>query len=254
MDSLRRVQLRTLVVAPAVGGIGLLVGFGLVLATQFGLLAAGVEVTPILLIVVSLVSVQGIAFGGVALGYLAYRGLDAEYLGVRVPTLRDLLFAVAGYVGAFGAVLLVGMLVMLSGVEPGTNRAAELGRRHPETLLLLIPASFLMIGPGEELLFRGVVQNRIREVFSPVPGIALASIVFAAIHYLALTGGAGARLVTIAILFFPSAVFGTVYELTDNLVVPALVHGAYNATLFSLLYISVKFAQLGIEPGGAGVL
>jgi membrane protease YdiL (CAAX protease family) len=41
-------------------------------------------------------------------------------------------------------------------------------------------------------------------------------------------------------------VFGAVYEFTENLVVPALVHGAYNATLFSLLYVAVRFG--GMQP------
>ena len=39
--------------------------------------------------------------------------------------------------------------------------------------------------------------------------------------------------------------FGTLYELTDNIVVPALIHGAYNATLFSLLYVTLRFAPEG---------
>jgi hypothetical protein len=128
---------------------------------------------------------------------------------------------------------------------------AEIGFQNPEVLLLLVPASFLLIGPGEELLFRGVVQGRIREAFGPVPGIALASAIFAAIHYFALTGGAGGRLVTIGILFLPSVVFGAAYELTDNLVVPSLIHGAYNATLFTVLYASIRLMDTmgGTPPG-----
>ena len=256
MDSSLRVRSRpvigrlwALAAAFLVAAVGLLLGLGLVAAIQFGLVSAGVELTPTLLIVVSLASLQGVAFGGVAFVYLFARGVDTGYLGVRVPSGRDLLFAVVGYVGAFAAVIVVGMVVSLSGVQPAENQAAQLGRQNPEMLLLLIPASFLLIGPGEELLFRGVVQNRIRESFSPVPGIALASLFFAAIHFVALTGGLSARLVTIGVLFFPSLVFGVVYELTDNLAVPALVHGAYNATLFSLLYVYVKLGEMGMTPG-----
>ena len=248
MDSSLRVRFRALLAAFLVAGLGLVFGFGLVAAIQFVLLGAGIELTPMLLIVVSLACVQGIAFGGIAVGYLFARGVGSGYLGVRVPSGRDLLFAVTGYVGAFGAVVLVGTLVSLTGIQPAQNQVAELGRRNPETLLLLIPASFLLIGPGEELLFRGVVQNRIRESFAPVPGIVLASLFFAAIHYVALTGGTGARLISIGVLFFPSLIFGTVYELTDNLVVPALVHGAYNATLFSLVYAVVKLSEMGFNP------
>jgi hypothetical protein len=238
-----RIYLRSLLVALGVAIGGLAGGSALALLVVLLVRSAGVELTPILAIVLSLTFVQGVAFGGMGYAYLRYRGLSIDYLGVRVPSLREVGFVVGGYVAAMGAIIVLGTLVSLLGVQPGTNQAAEFGQSNPETLLLLIPASFLLIGPGEELLFRGVVQNRLRETFGPVVGVGTASVIFAAIHYTALSGTTGARLVTIAILFFPSLIFGTVYELTDNLVVPALVHGTYNATLFGLLYVAIRFAQ-----------
>jgi len=242
-------RVRSLLVAVSIAVLGLAVGLLLLLALGLGAGVLGVEFSPIVLVVLSLISFQGVAFGGVALLYLRYRGVGLDYVGARVPGGRDLLLAVAGYVGAFGSIIVIGTLVGLLGVETGTNQAAELGREAPETLLLLVPASFLLIGPGEELLYRGVVQNRLRETFDAVPGIVLASAIFAGVHFVALTGGASARLVTVGILFFPSLVFGTIYELTDNIAVPALVHATYNATLFSLLYVALRFADLGAEMG-----
>ncbi|RDZ63990.1 CPBP family intramembrane metalloprotease [Haloferax sp. Atlit-12N] len=238
---------RSFLAAIALGGGGLAVGTILVVITQLAALSAGVELTPLALVVISLVLLQGIAFGGVALVYTRYRGLDRSYFGVSVPSLRDIVAVVLGYVTALVAAFVGAFLVSTFGVQAGSNQVTEIAAQDPEVLLLLIPASFLLIGPGEELLFRGVVQNRIRESFGPVPGIALASAIFAAIHYVALTGGAGGRLVTIGILFFPSVVFGSAYELTDNIAVPALIHGAYNATLFSLAYLVFKFAEM--NPG-----
>ncbi|WP_416840336.1 CPBP family intramembrane glutamic endopeptidase [Haloferax sp. DFSO52] len=240
-------SVRSLVAALVLGGGGLLVGTVLVVITQLAALSAGIELTPLSVIVTSLILLQGIAFGGVALGYVTFRGLDRDYFGLSLPSLRDLVAVVLGYVAALGAAFMGALVIQMVGVEAGSNQVSEIAAQDPEVLLLLIPASFLLIGPGEELLFRGVVQNRIRESFGPVPGIILASAIFAAIHYVALTGGASARLVTIGILFFPSLVFGTTYELTDNLVVPALIHGAYNATLFTIAYIAFKFAEM---PGG----
>ena len=187
---------------------------------------------------------QGVAFGGIALGYLRYRNLGLDYLGIHIPSLRDLLFVVGGYVLAFGLAIAGSVVVSTTGLEAGANQAAELGLENPEVLLLLIPASFVFIGPGEELLFRGVVQNRLRESFGAPASIVLGAIIFASIHFTALSGAAGARLVSISVLFFPSLVFGTVYELTDNLAVPALIHGAYNATIFSILYIAATLPSL----------
>lgn len=254
-----------LLVALVVAAVGLGGGTVLVLVVAFAARAAGVELTPIRVLVASLVLMQGVAFGSVALGYLGVRRvvrsrLDdrspaasvASYLGVRLPSVRELLVAVVGYVLALGAAMTGGVLVSLTGVESGTNQVAEIGFEHPEVLLLLIPASFVLIGPGEELLFRGVVQNRIREALGPVPGVFLASLIFASIHFVALTGGVGARLVAIGVLLFPSLVFGSVYEYTHNLVVPALVHGAYNATLFSLLYVVLRLSEVAPAAPGPG--
>ena len=145
---------------------------------------------------------------------------------------------------AFVAVASGGILVSLAGASPASNRVGEIGVQNPELLLLLIPLSILLVGPGEELLFRGLVQGILREAFGSVPAIVLASAIFAGIHYVALSGGAGARLVTIAILLLPSLVFGTAYEVRENLVVPALIHGTYNATLFAGLYLAVRMGEV----------
>lgn len=242
-------------VARAVGvalgvGLGALgVGLVLVLAVVLGARAAGLSPSPVVLLVVSLVLLQGLTFGGVALAYLRVRGRPVGSVGLRVPTGRDLAVAVGGYALALGVALGGALAVSLAEVEPARNAAAEVAVQRPAVLLLLVPASFLLIGPGEELLFRGVVQGRLRETLSAPTAVGLASAVFAGVHLLALTGSPGARLITVAVLFGPALVFGTAYELTGNLVVPALIHGAYNATLFTLLYASLRFAGAGGPPG-----
>jgi hypothetical protein len=250
-----------------VGLFGLGVGVVLALVAILGLGAAGVGATPLVVLVVSLVLVQGVAFGGVALLYLTLRdrlwGLvrepveralgvdlgerrhDLGWIGVHLPGLRDLAAVGLGYGLALGLGIGGAVLVSTFGVEAGSNQAAELASRDPTVLLLLIPASFLLIGPGEELLFRGIVQGRLREAFSAPVAVGLASVIFAAVHYVALSGSPGARLVTVAILVGPALVFGAAYELTDNLVVPSLIHGAYNATLFGLLYVALRFGPAG---------
>lgn len=235
---------RSLVVSVLLAAVGIVVGFGLVLVAGLVLRVAGIEITPVLSIVLSLVLATGIGFGGVALLYIRYREYDFSYVGFRVPTLRELAYTAVGYVAALSLGLSATAAISLTGVEAGTNNAAQLGMENPEVLLLLIPASFLLIGPGEELLYRGVVQNRLRERLPAVAAIPLASLIFASIHYFSLSGSPSARLVSISLLVLPTLVFGAVYELSDNIVVPALTHGAYNATLFSLLYIALQFSQM----------
>ncbi|ELZ90392.1 hypothetical protein C440_16976 [Haloferax mucosum ATCC BAA-1512] len=246
--------IRSLGVAIGLGGAGLLFGILLVDATGRAVTSTGLQLSPLLLLVVSLVLMQGVAFGGVTLVYAKYRGFGPDHFGISIPSLRDLVAIIFGYVTAFGAILVIGNIIRVLGIQGAPNQVAEISAQNPEVLLFLIPASFLIIGPGEELLFRGVVQNRLRESFGPVSGILLASAFFAAIHFAALAGGTGARLVTISVLFVPSLIFGIAYELTDNLVVPSLIHGAYNATLFSLLYVLLKFAELNPDALPSGVL
>jgi membrane protease YdiL (CAAX protease family) len=191
------------------------------------------------LLIVSLVSLQGVAFPAVAAGYFTLRERSLlAFLPIAVPSAREVGIILAGWVGTF---LLVGVgasvVTALAGSPPAENTAGQTAIENPEFIPVLIVLVFLLNAPGEELLFRGVIQGLLRERFGPVAAILLATATFAPIHIFALVGSLQAALVTITILAIPSIVFGTVYELTDNLVVPTLVHGLFNATLFGGLYV-----------------
>ena len=229
-----------LVFSLVVSGLGLAIG-GLPLAVSLGL---------------SLLLGQYVAFGGLALGYLLYRGFDGSgvvsYLGVRWPSLKEIGLVIGGWVSILIIVVLISTILQLLGPEPAANQSAELAMQNPAIIPLLIAASFLVIGPAEEVLYRGIVQGRLRESISAVPAIAIASAIFAVVHVIALTGGLEGRLTTIAVLFFPSLVFGAVYEYTNNIVVPALLHGLHNAVIFTVLYIVVAYGDEIEEMAEAG--
>ncbi len=237
-------KVRALGVGVGAGLAGVVVSLILVVIAASAIDLLGAELPIAVTILLLLVLNQYLSFGGVALAYLQYRGLGLDYVGIRIPSLRDLLVAIGGWLASFGLIIAAGVVIQALGVETASNQTAEIGAANPEVLLLLIPASFLIIGPGEELLFRGIVQRRLREAFSPTIAILVAAALFAAIHFLALSGSSGARLTTISILFFPSLVFGVAYELTDNIVVSSLIHGAYNATLFAILYVAIEFGDM----------
>ena len=238
----RESRLRALVIGVGVGVGGLLLGL---LFTLVALRVVGefVDVGILELIVLSLLMTQGVGLGGAAIAYVSWRGVGLDYVEARLPSLTDVAWVVAAYVVAIVGVIAVGILLTVVNAPSANNQAAETATESPEVLLVLIPGSFLLIGPGEELLFRGVVQTRIREAFGPIPGVFLASLIFAAIHVLALVGSLEGTLVTVGVLMLPSLILGTAYEYTDNIVVPALIHGAYNATLFTLLYVSLRFGD-----------
>ncbi|MFB6112715.1 MAG: lysostaphin resistance A-like protein [Halodesulfurarchaeum sp.] len=231
----------------ALGGI--LSAVVLTAIVGLGVSLAGLTLSTVHQFVVLLVA-GALGLAAAAMIYVRTRGLALfDYVGFDVPSLRDLLWAFAGYVGALSLVFFAGVILTILQISPDTaNQAAVAGGKNPTLLLWLVPLSFLVIAPGEELLFRGVVQGRLREAFRPRIAIPATAGLFAVIHYFSLTGGSGARFIAISILFFPSLVFGLAYERTRNLLVPILIHGAYNSTLVLLFYVVVQFSRQPVVP------
>ncbi|MFC7078859.1 CPBP family intramembrane glutamic endopeptidase [Halorussus caseinilyticus] len=228
---------RTLLAAAALGLGGYAFAVVVVGVAAVALLAAGVPLMerPALLLAVSVVMGQGVAFGTFAVGYLRYTDRGLDFIEARIPTLRDAAWAVGGVVALFAGLVALSALFSAFGVQSASNAVEEFGEQDPRIFLLLVPLSFLFIGPGEELLYRGVVQGRLREAFGPWVAIGVASFVFAVVHVFSLQGSG--KLAYLAILLVLSPVLGVAYEWTDNLVVPAFVHGAFNAVQFYVAYL-----------------
>lgn len=206
-------------------------------------------------LVIAFVFGQYVPFMGFPLAYFRRRRQMTwedirEYVGVRVPSLAEAGLVLGGLIAVFVLVSAMAFLVQTLGLDPASNNAGEIAQETPSIAPVLALASLVVIGPCEEMLFRGTVQNRLREAFSAPVAITLAAVLFASIHVTALTGGLGARFTTIGILLVPSFVFGVTYEYTQNLVVPALVHGLWNAFLFTSIWIASQ-ADL---PTGAVLL
>lgn len=241
---------------PIAGAVGLAVS-GFIVAIIFTVfvmavidgLGIGIRDNIVLLIGISVIT-QGAGFGVVAFAYLRYFGVGIDFLRIRMLTLRDVGWIIGGLIGLFVALFSMSYVVMSLGVsQPAEHQIAALGEQNPELLLVLIPLSFLVIGPGEELLFRGVIQTWLIQEFSDVSGVIVTSVIFALGHLAAYSGGN--IVLSLSILFVLSILLGAIYEVSDNLVVPALVHGAYNAILFLGLYASLVFED---ELGMPGVL
>lgn len=235
-------------------GVAISLAVGGILATVVGTLGVGlllgaldVAFSPELQLLLFVPGfVMFVVVGGL---YLGYRGLPLSYVGIRVPSLRDLLWTAVGYVTAFAAVVVSGLVLTAIDVQPdATNTSAEFGMNNPGLLLWMIPLMLFVVAPTEEFLFRGVIQSRLRETFVPAVAIVITAAVFAVLHFFALTGGTGGKLIAVAILFFPSLVFGVVYEKTGNLVTNTIVHGVYNSTLVLLIYVSLQFSDLEGAP------
>lgn len=212
---------------------------------------AGVSVVPLLFALsavgiapnstagyIVLLAQQQFVFGLVTVVYAIYT--DTELIAVGWPSVQSIGWAIVGVVLLLGISQLISVLLQYGGVMGGTNQIERVARDRPQLLLYLIPLAIVLIGPGEELLFRGGAQGRLRRSFGPLSAIVLASALFGLIHVPAVVAssavGVGGYVLTTFVL---GLVLGWLYEHTDNLVVPALAHGLYNAILFGVLYVTL---------------
>jgi membrane protease YdiL (CAAX protease family) len=177
-----------------------------------------------------------VGFGVGFAGYLAASDDWALLRGrVRLPTRRELGYVAAGLVTILGGAFAAGQLLAALGVEVAQNRVIAAGENDPTFYLYMIPVSLLLVGPFEELVFRGGVQGILRRAFRPTTAVVTASATFGLVHLPALLSS-GSQLSYVFVAAALGLVLGASYELTDNVVVPAAVHGGYNAVLFGLQY------------------
>lgn len=208
----------------------------LAVATVVGLFGVDLASRPALRLVLSTFFLQGVTFGGIAILYLKGRDLGFGFVPVRLPDKRDGAVIVGGSIAILGLLFVASSVITALGLNSAQNQIVEVGRQNPSVFLLLIPLQFLLVGPGEELLFRGLVQGTLRESLHPARAIILASALFASIHLFSLSGEG--KLVYIGIAFVLALVLGGAYEYTDNIAVPAVIHGTYNAVQFAGAYLT----------------
>lgn len=229
-DRLRSIGVAALLVATAL----IVAGFGVV-PLLFILSAVGIAPGSTVGYII-LIAQQQFVFGLVAIVYAV--STDRDLITVRWPSIRSFGWAVVGVLLLLGVSQLIGVLLQYSGITGGTNQIERIARTRPQLLLYLIPVAIVLIGPGEELLFRGGVQGRLRRSFSPVPAIVMASALFGLVHVPAVVASSAVGVGSyVATTFVLGLVLGALYEYTDNIVVPALAHGVYNAILFTALYV-----------------
>jgi len=181
----------------------------------------------------------------VAAGFLLLRSGPAWELGLAAPTATDLalglLFLPITYL-TMGVQSVVGRLF---DVEPG---GADLGDDFSRPALVLI--ALVLVGPAEELLYRGVVQQLLVGPLGTVGGVATMAALFGLVHYPSY-GAASVRDIDAGVVLgmagtsVGGAAFGVLYLLSGTLLVPVAVHSLYDAALFANLLP-------GIEVGGPG--
>ena len=156
--------------------------------------------------------------------------------------LKSLKYALSMY-GIFtgiGLLSSVAMLFVLLEFDPSSLNL--LHRPNPvlnipeEFAWIMVVVSILVVGPAEEYLFRGHVYGGMLNLLGTEHWLLLAlasSILFAAAHlYYAVVYGVASSIQFIDLITFGMAMATTFYLSGGNLLLPALMHGAYDATGF----------------------
>jgi len=239
-DDLLWARLRATAVALVVGFLGFVVSsvVGVVLAVPSSAIGNG----SLSLRVALLTAGSGVGLVLFTVVYLRYRDLGWDYLDVARPDRSDVVYAVGGLVVLFVAAGIVSATFQQLGLPSATSSIERLAEDvdRPVFLLVLIPLSFLAIGPGEELVYRNVVQKYLYDAFSRRTAVVVASVAFAAVHFSQYADpNPVATLSTLFVVFVLSFVLGYTYYRTENLLVPVFIHGAFNAIQFLLLYLQL---------------
>ena len=244
-------------VAVGLAASGMLLGFLAIILIASAVRASGVVLPQSFSIVLSILALQGVGLVGTAVIYLSATDKDLSYVKLRFPSLKQVAVGIGSVFAMLIAVTSLSMLLQVLGQSAAEHGTVEQIQSNPGIALYMVPLSILVIGPCEELLFRGVIQTKLRESFSAVGGVGVASVIFALIHIPAYGGDVIADIiqqggvtlanlqslgVTLSILFTLALVLGYAYEKTGNLTVSMIAHGFYNAVLFGFLYIGSQYA------------
>jgi membrane protease YdiL (CAAX protease family) len=175
------------------------------------------------------------ALGQVVFLMLGYLFVSRRLGTVRaaIPSTGQVWLIAIGSVLVF-AVTLGGMAALEAvGLAVPADAMVVVAQSHPWILLAFAALSLPLIGPAEELFFRGAVQGNLRTAFGPVAAIGLTSLLFGAVHITGFlsTGVAlsPAVLGSLSLNVLSAVVFGALYERSGNLTVPVIVHGLTNA-------------------------
>ena len=148
-----------------------------------------------------------------------------------------LMYILVGLISLLFFNTLISLIFEILDVSVGTNTVIKAGESlDPIYYLYLVPGMILFVGPIEEVMVRGVVQGSFREHFSVNTSIFVTSFIFGLLHIISVEGFVQ-TITYVMSTFVLSIILGYIYEETQNIIVPSLTHGFYNASLVIGFYI-----------------
>lgn len=220
--------------AVGVGVVGALVSGFLALAVLVGLSVNGQSGNPTGATVVALTIATELGYAAAGLGYLV---VLADGVPITRPSGRELAAGVLGSVALVAVGQGILHLVPGAGIDDVSSAFAQAGL-DPWVFLALAVVAVVLVGPAEELLFRGAVQGTLRRTFGPRASILGASVLFTAFHLSPVAATSPrAALAALAVVFLVSLVLGYAFDRTGSLAVPIVVHSLYDGLLLVAGYL-----------------
>lgn len=219
----------------------------------FGLLTTLILLIPIVLlfdigetatnpiVFMILTSSEMLVLGLGTLGFIYALSKSGKYDYFSLIHWRKLSFNQIKWIGICTFLLLAvnvifGLVLTYLNLELAENAITQVSEISPVYLLYLIPIMLLVVGPMEELLFRGVLQGVLRKSYGLKISIIATSILFGLIHLPAVGGISQGGMLYVLTTIALSIILGYIYELKESLIIPMVAHGVYNSILVVGLY------------------
>jgi len=166
--------------------------------------------------------------------FARYKSADMKKLGLKKPSLKILLLV---SIGAFLLLLLAGAISAVQEFVLGPDPFAEelnnaVLPRNQLQLIAFVGLSMALVGPAEELAFRGFIQRGFENSFGKAGGLVTASVLFSLLHGL----NSPRAIIPVTIV---SLALGYVWQKTDgNTTTSAWMHGLYDSIVLAIAYFA----------------
>jgi len=193
---------------------------------------------PIISLSANVFSLQVIGMGTAAIGFFWVIQRDwRNFLNITWPDDEDANAIVWTLSFLFGSLLVLYALSTLLGIAPNSSDLAE-----PASLryyVVAIGITLFIVGPMEELFFRGIIQGYLAEQTNTTVAILTASVLFSLFHIEPSTIGGARALIPSLMLLVVGIILGWSFVWTRNLAVPMVAHGLFNAIQFALRIVEL---------------
>lgn len=172
---------------------------------------------------------------GITLLFAKQKRITLNQLGLKKPSYKII---IVGFLLALFLILFAGGISVIEEIILGPDPDAEflvkaILPNNNFQLIIMISISLLLVGPAEELAFRGFIQRGFENSFGKNYGLLIASLLFGLLHGLN-------SLYSIIPVTAISLFLGYIWQKTQgNTIATAWIHGLYDALAIAITYFTI---------------